>query len=295
MRIDCAGAPRDLGFDQGRAMFEGVDAELVRILRRHPTNGEIGALARDVARHFPQLAERAAGLARGARVDPRALIVALARVCREPAFLARPALALATRGPRPLLAGRFDLSADRCSVPIVRRSTPQGAAASLELTLAWLAASLGGVNAEGLAVILAPPEPLEGETVQADAPCRAPAMLLVQQCLERFGLAQSAAEWCLTRPSAGRARILLADASGAVLAVELDGERRRLVSPRLVPSLADEADGLPLLLAGSEHAERPLAHRAVLWLDPTQRTLAVALDPEGLAPAGIERFVLTTD
>ena len=299
MRVDCEGAPRDLGFDQGRAMFEGVDAELARILRERPDGASTAGVARDVARHFPQLAERMTGLARGASVDPEALVVALARASSEPAFLLRPALAFAARAPRPLLAGRFDLSADRCSVPIVRRSAPQGAAASLELTLPWLAACLGGVNGEGLAALLAPPgiAPPRSEIVRADAACGAPAMLLVQQCLERFGRAESAAEWCLTRPAAGSATILLADASGSVVAVAVDDDRRRLADPPASPAPADEAASLSALLAGGagtggEGAEPALAHRAVVWLDPAERALAVALDPEGLAPARIERFVL---
>lgn len=297
MRVDCEGAPRDLGFDQGRAMFEGVDAELARILRERPAGGGIDELGRDVARHFPQLAERMTGLARGSRVDPMALVVALARASREPAFLLRPALAFAARTPRTRLAARFDLSADLCSVPIVRRSAPQGGFESIELTLPWLATCLGGVNAEGLAALLAPP-PLAisgGEVVRAEATCRAPAMLFVQQCLERFGRADSAAEWCLTRPSDGSATILLADATGAVVSVELDEDRRRVIEPPLA-TIDDEAASLPALLAAGDAAavqERTLAHRGVVWIDVADRALAVALDREGIAPACIERFALS--
>lgn len=298
MRIDCAGAPRDLGLDQGRAMGEGVDAELGRILRERPVATGIHDLGRDVQRHFPHLAERMAGLARGAGVERMALVVALARAVREPAFLFRPARAIAAAHPRTLLAGRFDLSADRCSVPVIRRSEPQGGHCSLELTLPWLATCLGGVNAAGLAVLLAPPglALLPGEALRAEATCRAPALLFAQQCLERFDRADSAADWCLTRPSEGSATILLADAGGRLAGVELDDDRRRLVEPVSAAgtALADGPDALPAVLAGAgaNAAADALAHRAYLWLDPAARALAVVLDPEGLAPAGVERFAL---
>jgi hypothetical protein len=284
-------------------MGEGVDAELGRILRERPVDVGIAALARDVERHFPHLAERMAGLARGAGAPRMALVVALARASCEPAFLFRPARALATRSPRALLAGRFDLSADRCSVPVVRRSNPQAGFASLELTLPWLASCLGGVNAMGLAVLLAPPglalQP--GAELRAEAACRAPALLFVQQCLERFGCVDTAVDWCLTRPSEGSATILLADASGRLAGVELDEESRRLVDPASLDSgaLAGEPGSLlPALLAGAragagvDAAADALAHRACLWLDPAARALAVVLDPEGLAPARLEHFTL---
>jgi len=306
VRIDCAGAPRDLGLDQGRAMGEGVDAELGRILRERRIDTGIADLGRDVERHFPHLAERMAGLARGAGVERKALVVALARASCEPSFLFRPARALATRRPRALLAGRFDLSADRCSVPVVRRSNPLGGFESLELTLPWLASCLGGLNSAGLAVLLAPPglalQP--GTGFRAEAACRAPALLFVQQCLERFDRVDTAVDWCLSRPSDGRATILLADAGGRLGGVELDEERRRLVDPdsTATEALADESELLAALLgedgscagkhAGADAADDALEHRACVWLDPVARALSVALDPEGLAPARIERFSL---
>jgi hypothetical protein len=305
--IACEGAPRDLGLDQGRAIGEGVDAELARILRERPGGGGFRTLGRDVQRHFPHLAERMAGLARGATVGYEALVVALVRASREPGFLFRPARAVAAAAPdrrHALLGGRFDLSADRCSVPVVRRSEPQGGFASLELTLPWLASSLGGVNAAGFAALLAPPDlpRLPGEERRAEAACRAPAMLFVQQCLERFDRVDTALEWCLSRPSDGSAAILFADVTGALAGVALDGDRRFLVA--LGPSAAGEGEAssslgrgaavLPALLAaGGDATADALAHRAYLWLDPASRTLEVVSDQDGLAPAGlVERFTL---
>jgi len=312
MEFACEGAPRDLGLDQGRAIGEGVDAELVRILRHQVIDHGVLDVGRDIRRHHPHLAERAAGLARGARVDCDALWVALARTLREPEFLFQPGRALAAApaaGRAPLLAGRFDLAAERCSVPVVRRSRPQGGFASVELTLPWLVSSLGGVNARGLAVMLAPAGLAllaDAGTARADAASRAPGMLLVQQCLERFDRVDTAVEWCRHRPAAGALSLLLGDAEGRLAAVEIDDELRRVVEPgpdRLLradrpgpvveaasaPS-APEGIGsalgagcgvLPGLLDGGG-ARGALAHRAFLWLDPAARRMGVLLDHEGV-------------
>jgi hypothetical protein len=182
-------------------------------------------------------------------------------------------------------------------VPIVRRSEPQGGFASLELTLPWLAASLGGVNASGLAAVLAPPGAAldVGTALVAEATCRAPALLLVQQCLERFERVDTAVDWCLSRPAGGRARILLADAHGAIASVELDEDRRRVVPALLAAEIATGAASLPDLFAegGGAGAARSLSHAAYLWLDPAARTLSLILDREGLTPgATMESFTL---
>ena len=80
----CAGAPRDLGLDQGRAARDAIradarahglparrDAARARAALRRGGARSARALARDLARHFPHLAERAAGLAAGAGVAAR--------------------------------------------------------------------------------------------------------------------------------------------------------------------------------------------------------------------------------
>ena len=313
MRIDCEGAPRDLGFDQGRVLGEGVDAELVRILRSRPPDAALTALARDVERHFPHLAERMTGLARGAHVERKALVVALARASSEPEFLFRPARAVARRGEagRPaLLAARFDLGADRCSVPLVRRSLPHGGFESLELTLPWLAASLGGVNAVGLAACLGPAAPPAGAPAEdgGDEPCRAPGLFLVQQCLERFDRVAPALDWCRTRPAYGVMTLLLADETGATAVLAFEGEGRRVLVPApdgsfflappaaagsaLVKADAGDVEAFAALLRDGDGGD-PLAHRAFLALDPAARSLAVLQDREGLVTEPrAERFRL---
>jgi hypothetical protein len=89
--VRCAGAPRDLGLDQGRAGRDEIRADARAdgfaaavdlrsrwcALRREASPAR-AAFARDLARHFPHLAERIAGLAAGAGVAPAALLEALA-------------------------------------------------------------------------------------------------------------------------------------------------------------------------------------------------------------------------
>ncbi|MDJ0864617.1 MAG: hypothetical protein QNK03_00820 [Myxococcota bacterium] len=108
----------------------------------------------------------------------------------------------------------------------VRSAVPDGGHPYVALTQASLAACFAGVNACGLAAagrVLAPPEP--GER------CRAPGLLLVDQCLERLDNVEAALEWCERRPGGGRARLLFADASGAVAALEVEGEKRLRCDP----------------------------------------------------------------
>ena len=80
---------------------------------------------------------------------------------------------------------------------IVRRSLPEIGFASVELTLPWLAPAVAGVNEKGLAVAIVP-EAAERAAL-AFSP---PALLLVQDCLQRFADLESALEWCARRPAA---------------------------------------------------------------------------------------------
>ena len=105
------------------------------------------------------------------------------------------------------------------------------------------------------------------------AGCAAPAQLLVQDVLQRFDSVDKAADWALRRPSGGHASLLLADASGAVGAVEIDGRTRRVLGAgeaarvglgpaaivaalekALAESRALDADSLARLLGEPSHA-----------------------------------------
>jgi hypothetical protein len=153
-----------------------------------------------------------AGNARGCA---RAAWLAL-RLAEEAGDEARLA-GLAAAGP--LLARGLD---GEC---VVRRSRPEGLFASVEVTRPWLSCALLGVNERGLAVAGVAPTPDPGGKGAA------PALLLAQDCLERFEALEAAMEWCLGRPAAGPATLLLADARGDVAGVEIAGDERRVLRP----------------------------------------------------------------
>jgi len=220
----CEGAPRDLGFDQGRACREALRADFARLpwrarlaLRLGRRAGGAARSARDLTRHFPHAAEALAGLALGAGV-PRAWLFAL-----HAAGAAEPdgrALALAPEAGGPLLA--------RC-VPadaVTRRGRPEGGFACVAVTRPWLPASLAGVNEVGLAAAVLCERPAGPEEA-----CTAPAVLLADACLRRFESAEAAADWCTRRPSGGRARLLFADAAGVVLSLALAPRGASLARP----------------------------------------------------------------
>jgi hypothetical protein len=266
--IECEGAPRDLGLDQGRACADLLRPrfrarpwrERLR-LRAGSAGCDHARLRRDLRRHFPHQWESLSGLAVGARVPSGWLLQELAR---EISGAEAPRLAAAvTDGRRALLARGLG------GAWIARRSRPEGLFASIEVTRPCFTAALAGVNERGLAVAaVAAPGATRG--------CEAPACLLAQDCLERFEATPAALEWCLGRPGGGRARIWLADARGELAGVEFEDAGRRVLEP---------SD------AGAPGGVGPLDARALaghidgdaVALDPRERLL-VAGDLE-LSPA----------
>jgi hypothetical protein len=290
--LECAGAPRDLGFDQGVAWGSALRARGAAARFADPR------VDRDLWRHFPHLAERSAGLARGARVGRQSLMVPLERELRGAGAASAGGLALgidpARSGGASLLVRGFEAGAarDLC----LRRSRPDHGLASLEATLPWLVASLAGVNEAGLAataVSLACPEP---------GPCAAPALLLVQDCLARFDSTEKAVEWCLRHPAGGRASLLFADARGAQLGVLVDGAQRRVLAPEdgLLAAAEPSAHAVALLKACREAPVldgvalsriRSDSAEGLVWLDPVGRRLGRLAGPAAAAEPDGVRFV----
>jgi hypothetical protein len=278
--IQCAGAPRDLGLDQGRACRSALRASFEqrpwweRWLCRAGLDGTRSAqLARDLARHFPQQSEAIEGMVRGTGVPYGWFAGSLARefVAERPGP-SDGAAALAA-GP-PLTSGGCLVARTLAGEPVVRRSAPEGGFASVELTLPWLTAALAGVNEGGLAVAAVS---LAGCGV-GDA-CSVPAALLVQDCLARFDSIGGAVDWCAGRPAGGRAAILLADARGELALVAIDGDDRRVVPPKA----AFACEGVGPDAAAALRAGAPLDLRAaakilaapIAGIDPVGRRVAL--------------------
>jgi hypothetical protein len=223
----CSGAPRDLGLDQGLHFRELIRAE---VARRVPTRGrprvwggrrdpEVDRALRDTRRFFPHMAERAEGIASGARISS----ADVAALLSSESAAAAPTLIGVTReasGGATWIA----LSSGREAPLFLRQSRPENGYRSLEVGIPWRVAALAGVNEHGLAVAataLASP-------AVSPVGCAAPAVLLVQDCLQRFDSVEKAVDWCERRPARGDASILLADAGGELARVDLEGDRRQL-------------------------------------------------------------------
>jgi hypothetical protein len=276
--IECAGAPRDLGLDQGRACHAQLRAAYVRAPLRErlplPLSAEGARLVLDLKRHFPHLAESLAGLAVGAGVPERWLF---RRLVREPLEGPQAARAVArAEGALPLLAVA-------CAGPwIARRSRPEGSFACVELARPWRVAAFAGVNEAGLAVVSAP----------ASAPavaCAAPAALLAQDCLQRFAKVENALDWCSGRPAGQGAGLLFADARGELAGIEIRAGERRVLRPEgallawadgndaraeLAKALREAGPATPGALARLLAAPAHAAAAAAI-VDPRARRLAV--------------------
>jgi len=230
-RVRCAGAPRDLGHDQGRACRDEIRADArargwvaaagfqgrLCALRRDDSPAR-AALARDLVRHFPHLAERTLGLAAGAGIASAALFDALLRELDGQADgalhceggKAGAALELRIESPWPLTGF------------VVRACTPDGGYPNLSFARPAHVGGLAGVNDRGLAGVALPlAAPAHDER------CAAPGVLLLDQCIERLDTVDKALDWCEHRPGGGRALLSFCDAAGGSAAIEIDGEKRQ--------------------------------------------------------------------
>lgn len=209
--VECQGAPRDLGRDQGRAARDALRAlageqGFVGRWRDHLQLGDpgTGRWLRDLRRYFPHQHEWLEGAARASGLPTRAL----ARVAVAALDAERDALLVGIEGDEGAALWR---SAARDSG--LRRVHPEGRFRSIELASPALAAPWIGVNESGLAVAVT--------GGRRSARCTAHAALLARDCLERFESVESSLAWCLGRPASPGANILLADDSGELAGVEL--------------------------------------------------------------------------
>jgi hypothetical protein len=221
------------------------------------TSGRIrgGGAAREIIRHYTHLSERIDGLAREAGVPTDALLglhVRLLSGGAGPEGLTAPAVLLAAAGldgdVGPVLVRGLPSIGDGAAGWILRRSDPEVGFRSLDVTLPWLATAVAGVNASGLAAAWVP-DPDAQPAAPADAP---PFLMLVQECLQRFGQSEAAADWCLSRPAFGSGSIVIADADGEVARIEASGSARQ----------ARPVDALPLALGAPGRLVESLAESA---------------------------------
>jgi hypothetical protein len=114
--------------------------------------------------------------------------------------------------------------------------------------------------------------------------CAAPAALLVQDVLQRFDTVEKAVEWALRRPAGGCASLLLADASGRVGGVAIEGRKRRIIGEgeSFLTGLGPQAAIASLEKAAAEARTLDAASLArLLGEASTQPRLVAVADPAG--------------
>lgn len=216
-------------------------------------------MAREIARYYPHLSERIQGLASGSGLATDSLMEMFVRASRDE--LAGEILASeAAIGARPGSDVRIARSLPE-SQWVLRRSLPDVGFASVEVTLPWLATSVAGVNEAG---VVAAVDPGPDSLPRSDAPS---ALLLVQECLQRFDDVTGCLDWVLKRPASGSVQLVVGDATGRVARVRIDDANRAVEE------------------LGSENAEHGDVEKGVL-LDPCGRSLAVRVG--GYEPVALE-------
>lgn len=266
--VECEGAPRDLGRDQGTAARAALAACATAGLARWRDHLGLGDAAlsrwqRDVRRYFPHQHEWLEGVARAAGLPLRSLVrAAVATLDAE-----RDALLVGVESDEGGLLWRSAAPA-----ALLRRVAPEGRFRSLELASPALASPWIGVNDSGLAVAVT------GGRIPGR--CAAHAALLARDCLERFEGVESALAWCLGRPAAPGASLLVADASGELAGVELSATGREV---RRAES------GVLVLGSGAAELAKAIADRGIAR-EALEPLLARALGggPDGPGPSHVD-------
>ena len=227
--IECEGAPRDLGSDQGiqcrvalNAAYRSRSRWQRARLRLLAQSDACRRTRLELRRFYPQQAEMMEAMARASRV-PVSWLIAIHIVNLRPAppadtLVLAAASEITDRGG--LLARALPGDA------IVRRSRPESGFRSVELTQPWRIAPLAGVNEAGLAVAC-----VSSSGQVARSRHAVPAALLAHDCLRRFDSLDGALDWLLTRPGGGKSVLVLADLSGEIAGVSVDGDVRRVFRP----------------------------------------------------------------
>lgn len=287
VRVVCEGAPRDLGLDQGRACrsriraaldgpkSESLWAALAAAWRLGPRPGSPGeSFWRSCLRHYPHFAERALGLAAGARVPLATLVEKLAasavdaRLRFEITWVDRRGASGGVAG----LTGALPVGSGAGSGLVLRESRVEGGYRSLELAPPWSPGAVAGVNEEGLAAAW---QAFPGDPSATQREAAARAQLLLQQCLERLDAVQKGVEWCEGRPCGRGGVLLFADARGDAASVVL-GEASPSGAPaRELPKREPTAELTSVRLD-------PRARRLV-WSDAGGRTQIFGFDGSGVA------------
>ena len=245
---------------------------------------------REVIRHYTHLAERMAGIARSADVVLPALMDLFCQntggaspgdeLVAEAMVLGVESRAGVSDGP--LLMRTLSGDSLESSPWFLRKSVPEVGFKSIEVTLPWLATAVAGVNDAGIAVAMSPRTDSYGSGVNAGAVNARSAphgVLLVQECLQRFDSLEGCVDWCHKRPRSGNMSLVIGNASGSLVQIEVEGDECRVVEPQEGILL----DGAPVAVLDRvrEHYrdQRETPHEILLDLSKTVGSVRVYLEP----------------
>ena len=250
----CAGAPREMGLAQGAAARPKIHAarlalaELEAFRIQQPRWLPYGVyrwlaeqkasrfLAAPLSRDYPAMNERLAGIAEGAGISLKGILLINGL---EPLMssvggcTACPGAcsAVAVRGRRsttgePIIARNFDYLPLVQPFYLVRESRPSRGLRAVEFTSAPLAGAVDGMNEAGLCITYN-----YGFTTDQPKTPAAPISMAITEALERCRTVTEAADFISSMPRWGGALLMLADADGDIASLELSSTRCQLRRP----------------------------------------------------------------
>ena len=250
----CAGTPREMGLAQGAAARPKIHAarlalaELEAFRIQQPRWLPYGVyrclaeqkasrfLAAPLARDYPAMNERLAGIAEGAGISLKGILLIngleplLASVGGCTACPGACS-AVAVRGRRsmtgePIIARNFDYLPLVQPFYLVRESRPSHGLRAVEFTSAPLAGAVDGMNEAGLCITYN-----YGFTTDQPKTPAAPISMAITEALERCRTVTEAADFISSMPRWGGALLMLADANGDIASLELSSTRHYLRRP----------------------------------------------------------------
>ena len=256
IEVIAKGDPLEMGFAQGETLRDKIRMapDVLRNLygfrmlqppwmpyalyRRISENRATRFLQDPLTRDFPEAHLRMKGIGEGSQTSMSLLhllhamepmLSDVSRCTVVPAFAACSAVAI--RGRRsatnePIIARNFDYLPVVQPLYTLRETRPSSGYRSLDFTIAPFAGAVDGVNEKGLCITFnyAYVNDFSGTGT-------APISIAIAEALERCATAAEAAKWIRSRPRWGAGILMLADADGDIISLELSNTRSQIRRP----------------------------------------------------------------
>ncbi len=248
-RIDvvCSGTPYEMGFAQGQALGEKIrrgrrELKLLEAFRNEQprwlpyplflsyAERKVAALiGPGVAAEYPAMDERISGIAAGAGVSKKTLLLldgfealmASVQGRFDVAAQRGACSAIAVRGTRsatgqPIIARNFDYLTIVQPFYTLRESRPKDGMRSLEFTTAPQPGTVDGVNEAGLCITY-------NYALSLDEPAKNSGLIsmAISEAMAKCRTVTEAIDWIRSRPRWGGGLLMLADETGEIASLEL--------------------------------------------------------------------------